>query len=507
MFKSLRANKDCYITDRVVNSNIRATDSNVGQAGTLDLFKLYDESFLSGVTLPIELSRVLIRFDYNPLRALTASVLDITHPSFQCTLRMFDVVGGQTIPSNFKLILHPLSQSFDEGVGRDVASFSDIDATNFITASISNGSAILWNASGANHPGLLGASNIDIVSSGNIGNGSGIINLFVTQSFSDGTEHLEMNVTQLVSATLANQLPDHGFRLAFSGTHESDTRSLFVKRFASRHATNQKIVPRIDVRFNDSVRDNHTNFTFDATGTLFMNNSVRGVLRNIVSGAAATQIVGANSVRVRLVSGTFSGTFSGSQHTYGIIAASGVYSATFAIASVNALLKDEIINAGSATFSEIWESPDGTVGYFTGTLSMFSTTRTSFKNVNRGLSVSLLGIRNQHDTTEKLRVRAFIIDNDESLKVARTSFERKGKTFDIIHYRVRDAYSNEIIVPFDETYGSTLLSSDSDGMYFDMHVDAFPYGYVYAIDLLIKDAIDHLMTDVGRFKVVKTVIG
>ena len=47
MQRILSASKDCYITNKIINNRFRATDANVGQAGTLDLFKLYNESTLS----------------------------------------------------------------------------------------------------------------------------------------------------------------------------------------------------------------------------------------------------------------------------------------------------------------------------------------------------------------------------------------------------------------------------------------------------------------------------
>ena len=122
MYRILTASKDTYITNKIINNSFRATDANVGEAGTIDLFKLYNESTLTGTTNPIELSRGLIKFDLSPLRALTSSNLDITDSSFKCTLKLHDVYGGQTTPSNFKLIVFPLSRSFDEGIGRDVVS-------------------------------------------------------------------------------------------------------------------------------------------------------------------------------------------------------------------------------------------------------------------------------------------------------------------------------------------------------------------------------------------------
>ena len=40
MYRILQADKDTYITDKIISNTLRATDSNVGQAGTIDLFKI-----------------------------------------------------------------------------------------------------------------------------------------------------------------------------------------------------------------------------------------------------------------------------------------------------------------------------------------------------------------------------------------------------------------------------------------------------------------------------------
>ena len=54
MYRILSASKDTYITNKIINSKFRATDANVGQAGTLDLFKLYAENISGSDTTPIE---------------------------------------------------------------------------------------------------------------------------------------------------------------------------------------------------------------------------------------------------------------------------------------------------------------------------------------------------------------------------------------------------------------------------------------------------------------------
>ena len=110
MYLILSASKDAYITDKIINGAFRATDANTGRAGTLDLFKLYDESSISGTAAPVELSRALIQFDLSPLHALTGSVLDIDDPSFRCRLSLRSVLGTQAVPRNFNLVAYPLSQ-------------------------------------------------------------------------------------------------------------------------------------------------------------------------------------------------------------------------------------------------------------------------------------------------------------------------------------------------------------------------------------------------------------
>ena len=177
MFMILTASADTYITNKIIGNKLRATDANVGRAGTLDLFKLYNESSISGTEEPIELSRLLVKFDLSPLQALTSTILDPNSTSFQAKLQLFDILGGQTNPSNYNVIAFPLSQSFDEGRGRDIAQFSDLDRANFLTASYAAGVNNEWFISGANAQGLLGSNDIDIISSGNLQDGDGVKNL------------------------------------------------------------------------------------------------------------------------------------------------------------------------------------------------------------------------------------------------------------------------------------------------------------------------------------------
>lgn len=493
MKRVLRAVSDTYITNKIIDNTFRATDANVGAAGTLDLFKLADEStftsdgpFISGTTDPIELSRILIKFDLQPLTALTSSILDLNDSSFKCYIKLVDVLGGQTVPSNYTLILYPLSQSFDEGIGRDVYAFEDVAAANYLTASVSAGLST-WFASGASAAGYVGEQNVDYVT-GSIALG----NLFVTQTFTEGDEDLLMDITKIVSATLTTQLPNHGFRISFSGTQETDDRTRFVKRFATRHSTEPSLRPSIIASFDDSIQDNHQNFYFDVSGTLHLNNFRRGALSNIASGSSLTAITGSSSLLLTLQTGSaVSGTYYSKQVVASQLAVgqnniTGVYYASFAIPSTaTGSIIRELAAAHSATFTEIWGSLDGTVGYYTGSLVVFDSDRSAFSNSPDNVNVTATNVKNSFKQSDKIRVRIFAQDQGFKLQAKKLPHVSKSLIFDNMHYRIVDVNTDTYVFDFDTSTNSTLLSTDSDGMYFDMYMSDLDVGRTYRIDILL----------------------
>jgi hypothetical protein len=499
MYRIIHANKDTYITNKIVGS-IRVKDANVGQAGTVDLFKLYDENYIGGETNPIELSRGLIHFDLTPIRELTQSTLDINDSSFKCTLKLSDVYGGQTTPSNFTIIVHPLSRSFDEGLGKDVVRFEDIDVCNFITSSVVS-TPVTWSQEGASAEGLLGSSTIDIISSGNLNDGLGVVRLYVTQSFSTGKEDLEVDVTKIISGTIANLIPEYGFRIAFSGSQETDTKTRFVKRFASRNTTNTAKRPQLIVTYNDVVSDDHGVFFFDISGSLFLNNYHRGYPANILSGAAATSIAGDNCLMLKISSGVFSQSFTGSQYKIGSNYQLGIYTSSFAISSFNTRLRDAIVQTGSITFNEVWSSIDGTVGYYTGSLEIKAVERTSFIQTQERYFVNITNMRSSYKSDEKVRFRMFVDDFNADVVYAKVPIENTGIIVDKCFFRIRDFESDDVIVPFHDP--GTQTSNDSDSHYFDFYMSSLPKGRTYTFDFkIINKGIETIINDVAaKFRV------
>jgi len=62
MYLNITASKDTYIHNKILANKYRTSDSNVGVAGTLDLFKLYGESSLPGVEAVTQSEIVSVSF-------------------------------------------------------------------------------------------------------------------------------------------------------------------------------------------------------------------------------------------------------------------------------------------------------------------------------------------------------------------------------------------------------------------------------------------------------------
>lgn len=491
------ASKDTYITDKIIENRLQATDANVGRAGTLDLFRLYNETILDGSGDQDEVSRLLVKFDYNKILELTSSKIDLTN--FTAKLKLFDMKAGNAVPANFNVAVFPLSQAFDEGVGRDVSGFDDLDSSNYLTASVSAGTANLWFTSGANAVGDLSDASIDVFSAADFGAGS--VSTLRSQNFVKGTEDLEIDITEIVSATVAGQMDNHGFRISLSGTDETDGKSRFVKRFASRHVANPFLRPRVEVSFDDSIHDHHQSFFFDLSGSLFLNSYGRSDLVDLVSGSDLTSITGSNSLLLKMYTGSFSHIVSASQHTAGTIDSAGerfitgVYSASFAIPSndtskVNGVdsLSKYVAASGSINMTTYWTSLDGSVGFHTGTLTVKRAARTSANWTSREPLIQMLNLDHSYDINDEARLRIFGRDiKDENKKPVKIPISKQSVVFDKVYYRVKNVKDGSYVFDFGESDNSTRISTDRQGMFFDFHMDVLTEGQIYEFEFLIVD--------------------
>ena len=490
------ASADTYITDKIIDGNFRATDANVGQASTLDLFKLYNETTLNGSSSQNEISRALVKFDLSPVNELTASILDLNSSNFRATLEMKDIMTGHAVPRNFTMSVFPLSQSFDEGEGIETGKFDDVHVANFLTASYTTQNNV-WFASGANAGGLLGSADIDYISSGNLQDGNGLVSFEKKQLFSNGTEDMSIDVTSLVSASVAGQIPDLGFRVSFTGSQENDSKTRFVKRFASRHVGNPLLRPRLIINFDDSIEDHHQSFFFDSSGTLFLNSYLRSNRSNLISGSSLTAVTGNNCFVLQLNHGLFNHYVTGSQHTAGSngTGVTGLYSASFALSSVESGLYNKrdsisklLTEKGEVEFTTYWKSIDGTVAYHTGSVVMKRMDRRSGQFGSREPQIIITNAEKSYDSKDTVKFKLFgndiIANNNQPVK---TPIDLPSVIYEKIYYQVVDRVTGKIVIPYDKANNGTKVSCDSEGMFFDFKMQALVAGRSYAFDFHIVD--------------------
>lgn len=506
MYLVFTASKDTYITNKIINSSTRATDANLGAASTIDLFKLYDETNISGETSPRELSRGLIKFNLDDISASLKSKTSFDHSSFNCVLKLHDVQGNQIAPSDFSLAVFPLSKSFDEGLGRDVSGLSYLDRTNWLTASFTNTNNV-WNGSGAGASGSLGSSNIDIIEYGTIVAGTQTY-LVSTQAFEKGSEDLEVDVTTIVSGAMCGVLPNHGFLIAYSGSQETDHQSRFVKRFASRHSRSPYIRPKLIVRYDDSRLDSNENFEFNVTSSLFLESFSRGSRTNLISGSAASSVTGHNCILLKLHTGSFSTIFTGSQYYSSGVPSTGIYSASFAIdqyvsESVTPVgtLAQFAAASGSITFGQEWLSTDENVSYFSGSLTIDTQNNTN-TGVSKNIAVNITNLAPEYKSSDTPELKVFVRDLVAQHKSVRMPRRLPSLVLNQAYYRIRDPYIGKILTPFVKNGNGTRISSRKDGMYFKPSLAHLPAGKSYTIDILVvENGIDRIYETNSIFKV------
>ena len=508
MYRILTASKDTYITNKIIDNKFRATDANTGEAGTLDLFKLYNESIITGEATPIELSKIMIKFPISEVTRMDSEkLIDISDSTFKCFISLHDVYGGQTTPNNFKIIAFPLNKDFDEGIGRDIVRFSDLDSSNFITASInSDGTPLVWNTAGAGNLGILGAVGVDCITSGTLDTSEGLVSLSSAQFFEKGNEDLLIDVTKIVSGTVAGIIPDKGFLISYSGSYELNDKTYFVKRFASRNATVLAKRPKMIIKFNDSIQDNHEDFIFNVTSSLYLLNYHYGNFANINSRASGEDVTlsGENCLKLKIETTNFKKIYDVSQILRGRHRVPGIYSASFALSSFENELYSHVNTSGSITFNEIWTNADETITYLSSSIIVRkeSIGTTNNKNQNN-LLVTVLNVNDEYQPGEKIKVRVFAEDRDRPIVYVRSPFEKKSQIFHEMYYRIRDDFDGSILIDFDTVTNSTILSADSEGMFFEVYTDSLPRGRVYSFDFLIRrNGVNTIVKDVAsKFRI------
>ncbi len=228
------SNKDNTITNAFKEDlNNRGIQANMGASDIVEVFSIFGAQSASS----LEQSRIIIDFPIQQIKdAATAGIIPAASSDRTFKLKLFNARHSTTVPSDFVISVHPIQKSWTEGSGLDMENYSDLDSSNWISASFGN----KWATPGGDFN-----KSIDH-----------------TMTFSTGLENLEIDVSTTVEEWLkwinnnSTGFQPLGFMVKMSGSAEDGSllKSYYTKRFFGKDTEFFFKRPMIEVQFDDSTK-------------------------------------------------------------------------------------------------------------------------------------------------------------------------------------------------------------------------------------------------------------
>jgi len=450
--KRYTANSDNTITNAFKSDlTTRGTGSNMGASDILEVFSIYGQT--SGAAgYSTEESRVLINFPISSIISDRASKYVPASGSVNFVVKLYNAEHTSTTPTEFTLVVAPISRSWTEGFGLDMDEYTDLGVSNWISASSTTG----WTNQGG-----------DLIT-GSIYTGS--------QYFEFGTENLEVDVTSQVEQWISGNTGSYGLGILLAAAQAADTRSYYTKKFFGRTSEFQLWRPHIEARWNSQIADDRGNFYVSSSllstenvNTIYLYNYRNGKATNIPS-------IGTNNIYVKIYE-TLGGSASAMPIAGGVSAgntsvvtggwvSTGVYSASFAY------------TGSASTIYDVWQS--GSTLFHTGTIYPITYNASS----DSGIADYVLKVTNaqqKYYQNDKPRLRLFIREKNWSPTIYTVaSTEIEPTIIEKAYYRLFRVQDNFEVVPYGTgSTQHTLLSFDVDGNYFDFDMSILEKGYMY----------------------------
>jgi hypothetical protein len=220
MYHFLTASKDASIY-------LQQPTQNTGLDEILEVSKTYYGSLK-------DVARSFIQFDLNSLSSSLVSG-DIIMDSADLILHEAE---ASEIPLSYTIYVHPVSQSWEMGIG---TRFDEI-----------SGDGITWNHKSTNTNWLLAESlSLDSTGSYNGRGGTWYTGSESTQSFEYQTSDLSIDVKNTIELWLSGSLPNNGFIIKYDSEFENDVNDYGQLKFFSKE-TNTIYQPKIRIGWDDS---------------------------------------------------------------------------------------------------------------------------------------------------------------------------------------------------------------------------------------------------------------
>lgn len=462
--KRYLASKDNTITNAYDSSLVLSGAlSNMGASDIVEVFSLAAQVSTSS----IEKTRFLMQFPVDQIITDRSAGIVPASGSASFYLRLFNAKHGDLQAKQFKLVIAPVSASWDEGAGLDMEQYTDIGASNWISSS----TGISWTTPGGDY----------------------LTTPRFEQTFDTGIEDMNLDITSLVEEWISGTKQNYGIGVFLTSSQEnSTTTSYYTKKFFARKTEFFFKKPVLEARFNDARRDNRGDFYYSSSlataqenlNTIYLYNSVRGQLRNIPS-------VGTGPIYVSVFSGSIVPTGSaltlvadGTRVTAGsptVVTggwvSTGVYSASFALTAASTPLE---------TIFDVWHNGNLSTQYFTSSITP-KFLRSSATNINEKYLTKITNMKPFYmsDETAEFRLYARKRNWQPNMYVV-ASADPEIESLPSASYSVyRIVDDLKVISHGTGSTLETLMSSDVSGNYFRLDMGLFEPDYAYAMEIAI----------------------
>ena len=463
------ASKDSTITNAYKsNLTTRATTSNMGESDSLEVFSIYGQATTSSV----ELSRILLDFPISEIQQDRDNAILPTSGNVNFVLKLDNATHPFSLPKKYSLVVNPVSSSWDEGFGLDMETYRDTGPVNWISAS----STQAWSTEGG-----------DIYESPQF-----------EQYFENGTEDLEIDVTELVESWLTGSVPSYGLMVKLSSSLEQEERSYYTKKFFSRGSEFFFKKPWIEARFDATVKDDRGKFymyspfipTEENYNTIYLYNSYRGKLYDIPA-------VGQGDVHVGLYA-TASLPLPSPLEMLG-----GVTMVTGSWVSTGIYKADVAIDTSLETIYDIWFDTSNNALASGGPITVLNPDEAS-NFTKDDYVVNIKNLKQKYYTDETARLHLFIRGsqwNPNSYTSLNTT--TKNEIVEDMYYKVYRIADGYDAIPYGTgSQHHTRLSFDVNGNYFDLDMAILEPGYSYGLKFTIFDTNEwHESREIFKFRV------
>jgi hypothetical protein len=296
MIKTYTASADNTIVN-TFKSNLskRATGSNAGAADVLEVYSVYGRQTTSSQ----ELSRVLIKFPVDQVSNDRTAGRVPGSGSVSFYLNLYNAETSKTVPRNMKLVVNPMRNPWQEGVGLDLEQYRDLtngeEGSNWMSAS----ATASWNSISGGGDWLSSSADYRY-----------------EQLFESGLEDLNIDITPLVERWIKGAsgggIANYGMGIKLTSSQEASGSSItvlasndqptqnipdgaktsfYTKRFFARGTQYYFKRPIIQAKWDSSRRDHRGQFYISSSlakteniNDIYFYNYVRGRLRTIPSG-------------------------------------------------------------------------------------------------------------------------------------------------------------------------------------------------------------------------------